>query len=200
MKREILPNPGGRRVLLTLSIFLGWGLHGCATPSDGVRPQTGALVVTRVQGAGGGDVYLTSELSKGTFHFNAPPEQVWIVAPSLFEELGIEINYKIPSARAIGNTNFRVRRIGGARNSRYLDCGYGRTAVPNADGYEVTGSLISTFRSGEDGTTIMETLFTASARAREVSGGNVGCTSKGALERAMAEILTEMLAGAAGEK
>ena len=200
MKREIPPNQEGRRVLLTLSIFLGLGLHGCATPSDGVRHQTGDLVVTRVQGIGGGDVYTTSELSKGTFHFDAPPEQVWAVAPSLFEELGIEINYRIPSAKAIGNTNFRVRRIVGARNSRYLDCGYGRTAVPYADGYEVTGSLVTTFTPGEDGTTIMETLFTASARAREVSGGSVPCTSKGTLERAMAEILTEMLTGAAGKK
>lgn len=199
MKWEIFHNPGGRGALLPLSIVLGLCLHGCAGPSDGVRQQTGALAVTRVQGAGGGDVYLTSEFSKGTFHLDAPPEQVWAVAPSLYEELGIEINYSIPSAKAIGSTNFRVRRILGARNSRYLDCGYGRTAVPYADGYEVTGSLVSTFSAGEDGTTIMETLFTASARAREVSGGNVGCTSKGALERAMAEILTEMLVGSAGK-
>ena len=200
MRQKFFTNPASRRALVTLTLSLGLGLHGCATPSDGVRHQTGALVVTRVQGIGGGDVYLTSEFSKGTFHFDASPEQVWAVASSLFEELGIEINYSIPSAKAIGSTNFRVRRIMGARNSRYLDCGYGRTAIPYADGYEVTGSLVSTFSSGEDATTIMETLFTASARAREVSGGSVACTSKGTLERAMAEILTEKLAGSAGKE
>lgn len=176
-----------------LALLVAGVLLGCATSSDGVRQETSTPVAMRIQGAGGGDVHFTSELSKGTFHLQWAVEEVWLVAPSVFEELGIEINYRISQGRAIGNSNFRVRRVDGARNSRYLDCGYGSTAVPNADGYEVTGSLITTFRPGEDGTTVMETVFTASARAREVSGGTIPCTSKGTLEQRMAEIMAGQL-------
>jgi hypothetical protein len=95
----------------------------------------------------------------------------------------------------MGNNQFLARRIGGARNSRYLDCGYGATATPNADAYEVTASLMASVRPGEGGGTILETLFTASARAREVSGGVVSCNSKGVLERDMVDRLTTMLGG-----
>ena len=199
MKWETVPNTVGWGVVLALGLPLGLALQGCATPSDGVLQETSTPASIRIQGMEGGDVHLTSELSKGTFHLNGSPEEVWSLASELFEELGIEINYQNPAGRAIGNNNFRLRRIGGVRNSRYLDCGFGSTAVPHADGYEVTASLVSSFRAGDSGTTIMETLFVASARARELSGGNVACTSKGTLESTMAEILAGMLAEAGGE-
>jgi hypothetical protein len=150
--------------------------------------------VTRVQGPGGGDIHLTSELSKGVFQLAASPEEVWTVLPNVFEELGIEITYRNPGARALGNNQFRARRIGGERNSRYLDCGYGTTATPNADAYEVTASLVASLRPGEEeGGTVLETLLTASARAREVSGGSISCSSKGVLEKDMVDLLTTML-------
>jgi len=200
MKWETVPNTVGWGVVLALGLPLGLALQGCATSGDGVRQETSTPTSIRIQWQGGGeDVHLTSELSKGTFHLEGSLEDVWSMAPGLFEELGVEINYQNPAGRAIGNNNFRLRRLGGVRNSRYLDCGFGSTAVPHADGYEVTASLVISFRPGEGGTTIMETLFAASARARDVSGGNVACTSKGTLESTMAEILAGMLAESAGE-
>ena len=181
-------------MLLLFSMVL---IHGCQTAAEGVMPEGATPVVTRVQGPGGGDVYLTSELSKGVFLLSAPPEQVWVALENVFGDLGIEITYRNPQAQAIGNNQFRARRIGGARNSRYLDCGYGTTAIPHADAYEVTASLVASLRPGEGGGTVMETLFAASARAREVSGGTVSCTSKGVLERNMVEMLTSTLGGSA---
>jgi len=185
--------------LMSGPLALGFSLlllsQGCATPSEGMLPESSTPVVTRVQGPGGGDVYLTSELSKGVFRLSAVPEQVWIVLPSVFEELGIEITYRNPPAKAMGNNNFMARRIGGARNSRYLECGYGSTATPHADAYEVTASLVTALRPGENGGTVLETLFIASARARAVSGGNIRCSSKGTLERTMAEMLASRVGG-----
>ena len=186
---------GGRRfgsaATLVLLGFVAWG---CAGSSSGVRPETSTPALTRIQGPGAGyDVHLTTELSKGVFHLNAPPDEVWAAMPAVYEELGIEINLRDPTARVVGNNNFRPRRIDGARNSRYLDCGYGSTAVPHADGYDVTASLIATVRSGDESGTLLETLFTGSARAREVSGGNVSCSSKGTLERRMVEILSSLV-------
>jgi hypothetical protein len=152
-------------------------------------------VVTRIQGPGGGDVHLTSELSKGVFHLSAPPEDVWLALPTVFEELGVEITLRDPRTRTLGNNGFRMRRIGGARNSTFLDCGYGTTAVPHADAYEVTASLVTSLHPGEQGGTVMETLFAASARPREVSGGNIVCSSKGTLEERMLEVLTSLVGG-----
>ena len=184
--------PGRVLVFGLLSVV---GIQGCGTVAEGVMPEGGTPVVTRVQGPGGGDVLLTSELSIGTFQLGFPPEQVWIALPNVFEEMGIEITYENPGARATGNNQFRARRILGERNSRYLDCGYGSTATPYADSYEVTASLVASVRPGDAGDTVLETLFTASARAREVSGGNISCSSKGILERRMVEMLTSMLGG-----
>jgi hypothetical protein len=182
------------RVKISSVVFLfGSVAMGCATSPDGVRQETAAPVSVRIQGTGGGDVYLMSEVSRGTFHLSGTMDEAWSRASALFEELGVEVNYLIPSNHAIGNNQFRVRRVGGARNSRYLECGSGATAVPNADGYEVTGSLITTFKQDEDGTTVMQTSFTASARARELSGGSVACTSKGTLEQHMADVMNEWL-------
>jgi hypothetical protein len=178
---------------ITMGILFLAATHGCSTAREGVLPEASTPVVTRVQGPGGGDVYLTSELSKGVYHLAASPEEVWTVLPNVFEELGIEINYRNPAARGVGNNQFVARRIGGARNSRYLDCGYGATATPNADAYEVTASLMASVRPGEGGGTLLETLFTASARAREVSGGVITCNSKGVLERKLVEMLTSMM-------
>ena len=188
-----VPSPSPGSGLLGLVFLVA--LNGCATSPSGVRPETGTPVVTRILGPGGGDVLLTSELSKGMFHLDAPPEEVWLALPDAFEGLGIEITYRHPGSMAMGNNNFRARRIGEARNSTYLDCGYGRTAIPHADAYEVTASLVTSLRPGEGGGTVMETLFAASARARDVSGGNISCSSKGTLERRMVEMLTELLGG-----
>ena len=52
--------------LVSGPLALGFSLlllsQGCATPSEGMLPESSTPVVTRVQGPGGGDVYLTSEL------------------------------------------------------------------------------------------------------------------------------------------
>jgi len=162
-------------------------------------PEAGTPVVTRVVGPGGGEVQLTSEISKGVFHLKAPLEEVWSGLPRVFGELGVEVTYQDPRVHGMGNNNFRARRMRGKRNSRYLDCGYGSTAVPNADAYDVTASLVTSLRSGEGGGSVLETLFQASARARDVSGGTIPCTSTGRLEREMADLLVSFVGGSPDE-
>jgi hypothetical protein len=53
----------------------------------------------------------------------------------------------------------------------------------------VTASLVVTLRPAEDLGTVMETLFTAAAKSRDVSGGNIPCGSKGTLEQIIANRL-----------
>lgn len=55
----------------------------------------------------------------------ATPDHGWSRLPAIFEELGIEVTYSNPSTYTMGNRGTRVRRIGGERPSRYLDCGTG---------------------------------------------------------------------------
>lgn len=71
----------------------------------------------------------------------ATPEYGWSRLPAIFEELGIEVTYSNPATFTMGTRSSRVRRIGGERLSRYLECGYGSTAQPYADQYEVTLGL-----------------------------------------------------------
>jgi len=113
----------------------------------------------------------------------------WSRLPAIFEELGIEVTYSNPAAYTMGNQGTRVRRIGGERPSRYLDCGYGSTAQPYADDYEVTMALMVNLVAAEDGT-LVTVRVEGSAKPRTVSGHAVNCSSKGTLERRILSLIS----------
>jgi hypothetical protein len=100
-----------------------------------------------------------------------------------------------PEKKAFGNLEFRARRIEGERLSRYIDCGMGATAVPNADSYQVTMSVLTRLAPAEDGGTVVETTVDANGKPRNVSGNPVHCQSIGTLETRVAELVLWVLVG-----
>ena len=173
--------------------------------------MTGLMLVTGCAGSGGGAVPVgagrdrtttvisgrnysrsaraISEDQSVTGLMLATPDHGWSRLPAIFEELGVEVTYSNPATYTMGNRGARIRRIGGERLSRYVDCGYGTTAQPYADQYEVTMGLMVTLTEVEDGTQVTVRVE-GSAKPRSVSGHAVNCSSKGTLELRILSLIT----------
>ncbi len=125
----------------------------------------------------------------------AAPEEVWLALPLVFEALEIEPVVVDTEALVMGNPEFTPRAIEGRRLSTYMDCGRG-LAGPNADRYLVTVQWMVWLEGGPGGSTVVTTLLDAYARPRDTGGTAVHCVSRGALERRLAELITELAASA----
>jgi len=117
----------------------------------------------------------------------------WAVLPEVFEILGIEATTVDRPSYSAGNERFVVRNIERRALSNYLECGssFGRA---RADQYEVTMQILVQLAGAPGGGTRVRTTLDAYARPRDVAGNAYHCTSRGTLERRIAE-LVEQLAG-----
>ncbi len=176
------------------------GLSACASgPEEGLVVRGGEEVWTRVEGgAPMAEVRYIRDRELVVRSVDASPEEVWAALPAVYAELEIPLTVRDPATRTLGNGGFRPRRIAGKRRSTFVDCGYGITATPYADQYQVTMSVVTRVRVGEDGATVVETELTGTAKPRDVSGGVLTCNTKGVLERTILERLRERLAGGDG--
>lgn len=133
----------------------------------------------------------TSETVASADSVVATVAQVWSVLPEVYDDLGIPLGGIDTRNRLLGSTRFQPRRIGGSRLSRYLDCGSGVGVASYADTYAVTMSAVTHVAAGDDGRAIVQTQVHAVAEPKAVSGDRVFCTSKGTLERRIAELVVE---------
>ena len=123
----------------------------------------------------------------------APLESVWRILPAVYADLGIADAGADTAQQVYGNPDFTPRRIGGERLSRYIDCGTGITAMPKADEYEVTMSVLTRVAAAAPGETALTTVVMARARARGHSANAVYCQSTGALEtQVMARVIAAL--------
>ena len=190
--------PEKARVTRTLAIMAGLLSAACASGGSGGSGAApgGATTPNQIDPARvevghlGSDVEIVRETYSTRSTLTGEMEALWGALPEVYEILGIPVEYSDPSARRMGNERLSVRRIEGQRLSRFVDCGSGITARPNADAYAVTLQVVTELRPGPGpGQTTVESWLTGSARPVETSGGTVGCTSKGTLEVRIAELL-----------
>lgn len=126
----------------------------------------------------------------------APPQTVWAALPAVYRALQIEGAAPDSAQLRYGAVDFTPRRIAGNRLSRYIDCGMGTTAMPKADEYDVTMSVLTRLAAGDASTTMVTTSVTATAKQRAQSGNAVYCHSQGTLE---AEIIQRLVTALGGE-
>lgn len=112
----------------------------------------------------------------------APLDSVWAALPAVYRALQIEGAAPDSAQLRYGAVDFTPRRIAGNRLSRFIDCGMGTTAMPKADEYDVTMSVITRLAAGDAATTVVTTSVTATAKQRAQSGNAVYCHSQGTLE------------------
>jgi hypothetical protein len=116
----------------------------------------------------------------------------WGALPLVYDSLRVPIALVDTVNMRLGSGSFHPSRIGGKRLSRYLDCGRGMTGA-NADIYRVTVSLVTWVSAQSGGRTQIHTAIQANAKARDVNSYPVNCSSKGILEREIAELTAEVL-------
>ena len=172
------------------TVLIALGAVGACAPSGAdtaTLPEAASPVRISGQRGGIGSTEIHNDPRIVSRTVAAPVDSVWAALPTVFEALGIGQAGADPEQRVFGNPEFRPRRIDGQRLSRYVDCGLGITAVPKADDYEVTMSVLTRLTPATDGGTVVATTVGATGKPRGVSGNAVHCPSKGTLEARIVE-------------
>ena len=123
-------------------------------------------------------------------------DRVWKALPAVYAVLEVPIASFDAEANVIGNSSVKLyRRLGKTPLTRYLDCGSTQIG-PNADSYEVFLSVLTKLSRPQADTsnTAVVTTVEATARPIQFRGDPVRCSSKGALEARVIEVLKVQLA------
>ena len=119
-------------------------------------------------------------------------DQAWGALPLAYEALGLSLTTLDSEQRRVGAGGQRVQgRLKGAWMSRYVDCGTAANGLPHADAYAVTLDVLSQVEGRADvAAASVSTTVKAVGRPASVSSSNfVNCTTTGALERRVAELV-----------
>lgn len=121
-------------------------------------------------------------------------DSIFTSLETAFKELKLPVETRNPKTGLLTNLNADVsRRIGDVAISRYLDCGRGFSGN-NADFYRITLAISAWL---EPATGEPQRLMVAiAASGRDPAGSRSAysqCTSRGALERRIADRVTELL-------
>ncbi|MGH7529330.1 MAG: hypothetical protein ACREMN_03020 [Gemmatimonadales bacterium] len=161
----------------------------------GPEPVTPVRISGRLGSMGGMELHNDPRLAH--HKVAAPVNVVWRALPAAYRALGIPDAGADSAGRLFGAVDLTPRRLAGERMSHYLDCGFGITAVPRADAYEVTMAVITRVAVDDVGDTMLTTSVIATAKPRALSGNAVYCQSKGTLEAMIVErVLAALRAGA----
>jgi hypothetical protein len=174
----------------TLLVAVALAFVGCASSRHGAPTEAGRQTITQLSGD------IEAQLIHGTaasaHSVGAGVVAAWGALPVVYDSLRIPIAVVDTMNMRLGSGSFHPSRIGGRRLSRYLDCGRGMTGA-NADTYRVTVSLVTWVSERSGGGTQVHTAIDASAKARDVNSYPVNCSSKGVLEREIAELTAAVL-------
>ncbi len=178
-------------------------LAGCASSqaSDEPAPPAPARETVRISttGAAGmattgtSSVELSSSPNVGIVTLAAPMDRVWTELVAVYAALGIDVSTVDRAGRIIGNPSLKIRRrLGTVNLTKYIDCGSTQGA-PSAESYEVLLTIHSQLQSPTPNNTTVTTTFQSMGRPVSQSGEYRSCTSTGALEKSIGDILRTRL-------
>ncbi len=192
--------PEPMRFLVLVLLAPVAALMGCAsagsTPSSGAAAAPGAPVPQRRQvQIAGAPLVMSTEASRDVAQLAAPVARSWEALRAAYDSVGVAVGTLDPRTYTIGNLGYKVRqRLGRAPLSRYLDCGGSTQVGPNADSYDVMLSVTSTLTPAGAEATTLTTTVEADARPATFNQSWMRCTSKGALEKRLADLVRTQLA------
>ncbi len=185
------------RPALVGAVFLA--VTGCAASSKtqsgdfgGAAVQTAVLQNT--QGAARG-INMVSLTEVNSALVNAPVEKTWAALQQVYTTLNIPVAELDQASRTIGNPSLRLRRrIGDVPTMRALDCG-GDSGMPNAETYQLLLTVRSRVIANDAGGSVVQTTLEGTGKNPTTSAtSDVRCSSKGALEKRIADLVKEVVA------
>ena len=136
---------------------------------------------------------LSSTPNVGVVTLAAPIDRVWTELVAVYAALGIETSTVDRTNRIIGNSSLKVRRrLGTVNLTKYIDCG-STQGTPSAETYEVLITLHSQLQAATPNNTTVTTTFQSMGRPVSVSSEYRTCTSTGALEKSIGDLLRTRL-------
>lgn len=179
--------------LLALFLLAGCASQGGLAGTPRVQPTTTTIETSE------GNTYTVSQIverSIASDPIEVAPDVAWRALPEVYRELGVPVTLVDARNRMLGTTENRLSRIGAQRPSRYLDCGSG-LAGQYANVYHVFVTLVTQLEPAEGGGTTVHTQLEAAARDPGHSNNPIRCTTRGVLEKEIAEALRARVAGSA---
>jgi hypothetical protein len=169
---------------------------GCAPAGTSPGPERDATVVAVASSAGRTDLEVRQRaVDAATFvNLDAPPDRVWAVLDRAYTDSGIPVMLRDPEHWTMGNRDMEIsRRLNGVTLSHYFTCGSTSMGTEAADSYRLQVNVVSTVMKQGTGTHV-ETYARALARQVGTSSPPLNCTSTGALEKAIANRLSVLVA------
>ena len=189
-----IPSPG-RYGMRHISMLSCAALLGCAS-SGAVPPGSAPQETIRISGGAGlptstVDTHPSDATSTSVVGF--APDRVWGALRIVYDSIAVPVSTLDATTRTIGNSALRVRRrLGDVALSKYINCG--NTQGGNgADTYEVVFSVVTRALPAESGMTRLTTLIDAQGRPITIGGEYTRCTTTGALEKRIAQLVTSQL-------
>src|SRR5262245_57362336 len=161
---------------------------GCIALLAGCASSSSMSSTTETPVIGAGNLRIRQNDAAKVTRFSSPITRVWAVLPSVHDSLSIPLTDLDANKHVIGNSGMKAyKTLGKTSLARYLDCGQTQ-GYPSAETYEIQLSVMTHVAPDGDGTT-MSTLVEAAGRPIQVSSGFTKCTSTGALETRLAELV-----------
>lgn len=172
---------------------------GCASKAASSSGDFGGssvrtAVFQNTQGAATG-INMVSTVDVNSVLINAPVERAWAALQEAYATLTIPVTDLNQQTRTIGNNAFRVRRrIGDVPTMRALDCG-GDSGMPNAETYQLLLTIKSRIIPNDAGGSVVQTTLEGTGKnATTAASSDVRCSSMGALEKKIADLIKAKVA------
>jgi hypothetical protein len=171
-------------------------LAGCTAPTVGPAPTTlehpTADVV--IHTTSGTPLRMTVERDPSKHRVAAPLAKSWGELAKVYDALGIPLEYADHRTNRAGNTRFVMSRtLAGQPVSTFLRCGYG-AAGALADTHRVRMHIATELKATAGDSTAVYTQIEALASPMDgTSTTTTNCTSTGALEMAIVQLLKQQV-------
>lgn len=177
------------RILLLLPLVI---VAACKSSGGGSVPAVKPASQT-INSNGVGSLTINTQTNTDVVKLPYTPDEVFRILPSVYDSIGVPVTTLTPATRTIGNPAFKTRqRLGKVSMSRYLDCGQTQIG-PNADSYDIVITINTNVTAdGATGSTVT-TIFEAQSRPATFNQAYNRCSSKGALEQRLSDIIKAKL-------
>ncbi|HEX7938790.1 MAG TPA: hypothetical protein VF483_07330 [Gemmatimonadaceae bacterium] len=168
-------------------------VSACASAASSADPSAPRVQVIQADGVAGSLKIVGAVTDASSTPLNVGAEEAFQVMPLVYDSLSIPKTWLEPKQFMISSQGFKIRaRMGKTVLSRYIDCGSTQIGN-NADSYDVFMTVTSKLvPNGKDASTLSTTVE-ASAKPLSFNQEYANCSSRGELERRVADVAKEFL-------